>query len=605
MKERTSEETEKNGFFIGKYCINPVNNEEVPIYVADYALIEYGTGAVMVVPAHDQRDFEFAKKYKIPIRVVITPQQHELKSEKMSRAFVDEGVLINSGKFDGMNNLEAIEEISKWMENEKTGKRTVQYKLRDWLISRQRYWGTPIPMIYCDKCGTVPVPYKDLPVKLPKNIKFTGSGNPLETSKKFIEAKCPNCKGKARRETDTMDTFVDSSWYFFRYCSPKETKLPFSKNAAAYWMPVDQYIGGIEHAILHLLYARFFTKALRDLGLTTVDEPFSRLMTQGMVIKDGAKMSKSIGNVVDPAEITKKYGPDTGRLFILFAALPEKELDWSDKSVNGAFRFLNRVYNLVDINLKDIKLNSKYSGLNEKDKFILSKMHITIKSVTKNIEDFKYNMAIGSIMEFVNVLQKYNNKNKALFGECVKNLILLLNPFTPHISEELWSKLKLKGFASLQIWPSYDDSKINMEAEALEAALDKTKKDIYSVTELADIKNPEKIKIFVAEAWKYDFLRKLKKAMEKTRNPGEIIKSFAKSDLDIYIKEISKLVPKLIKDETKIPKAIVDRKKEISVLKNSLEDFKQEFKCDVEIIEKSEEDKAKQAMPGKVAILIE
>jgi len=605
MKERTSEETEKNGIFIGKYCINPVNNEEVPIYVADYALIEYGTGAVMVVPAHDQRDFEFAKKYKISVRVVITPQQHELKSEKISRAFIEEGVLINSSKFDGMKNLEAIEEISKWMEKEKTGKRTVQYKLRDWLISRQRYWGTPIPMIYCDKCGTVPVPYADLPVKLPKNVKFTGSGNPLETSKKFIETKCPNCKGKARRETDTMDTFVDSSWYFFRYCSPKETKLPFDKNAAGYWMPVDQYIGGIEHAILHLLYARFFTKALRDLGLTTVDEPFSRLMTQGMVIKDGAKMSKSIGNVVDPAEITEKYGPDTGRLFILFAALPEKELEWSDKNVNGAFRFLNRVYNLVDSNLKDIKLESKHGSLNEKDKFVLSKMHITIKNVTRNIEDFKYNMAIGSIMEFVNVLQKYNDKNKAVFGECIKNLILLLNPFTPHISEELWSKLKLKGFSSVQEWPSYDESKINMESEALEATLDRTKKDVYSVMELAKISKPSRIRIFVADAWKYDFLRKLKKAMEKTRNPGEIIKGFAKSDLDIYIKEISKLVPKLVKDETKIPKTIVDRKKEINALKNSLEDFKQEFKCDVEVIEKSEEDKAKQAIPGKVAILIE
>jgi len=605
MKERTSEDTEKNGFFIGKYCINPVNNEEVPIYVADYALIEYGTGAVMVVPAHDQRDFEFAKKYKIPIRVVITPQQHELKSEKMSRAYVEEGVLINSEKFDGMNNLEAIEDISRWMEQEKIGKRTVQYKLRDWLISRQRYWGTPIPMIYCEKCGTVPVPYTDLPVKLPKNVKFTGSGNPLETAKNFVDVKCPECKGKAKRETDTMDTFVDSSWYFFRYCSPKENKLPFDKNAAGYWMPVDQYIGGIEHAILHLLYARFFTKALRDLGLTNVDEPFTRLLTQGMVIKDGAKMSKSIGNVVDPAEITEKYGPDTGRLFILFAALPEKELEWSDKSVNGAFRFLNRVYNLVDDNLKDIKLNSKYSSLNEKDKFVLSKMHITIKNVTQNIEDFKYNMAIGSIMEFVNVLQKYNDKNKAVFGECIKNLILLLSPFTPHISEELWSKLKLKGFSSVQEWPRYDESKINMEAEALEASLDKTKKDIYSVMELAKISKPSKIRIFVADTWKYDFLRKLKKSIEKTRNPGEIIKSFAKGDLDIYIKEISKLVPKLIKDETKIPKTVVDRKKEINVLNNSLEDFKQEFKCEVEIIEKSEEDKAKQAMPGKVAILIE
>ena len=607
IKERTSEETEKNGIFIGKYCINPINNEEIPIYAADYALMEYGTGAVMVVPAHDRRDFEFAKKYKIPIKVVITPKQYELKADKMSRAYVEEGILINSSRFNGKGNLDAIEEISKWMEKNNYGKRTVQYKLRDWLISRQRYWGTPIPMIYCDKCGLVPVPYKDLPVKLPKNVKFTGRGNPLETVNNFVNCKCPNCKGKARRETDTMDTFVDSSWYFIRFCSPKYDESPFDKKISNYWMAVDQYIGGIEHAILHLLYARFFTKALRDLGLIDVDEPFSRLMTQGMVIKDGAKMSKSLGNVVDPAEITDNYGPDTGRLFILFAALPEKELDWNDKGVNGAFRFLNKVYNLVDGNIKNISLNGRGDGkLNEKDRFVFSKMHITIKSVTENIENFKYNMAIGNIMEFTSTLQKYNEKNKAIFGECVKNLILLLNPFTPHISEELWSKINGKGFASLQKWPSYDENKIDKEAEALEYGLEKTKKDIYSVMELAKIEKPDKIRIFIADSWKYDFIRRLKKEMEKTRNLGQIIKGFAKSDLDIYIKEISKLTQKLVKDETKLPKAVVDRKKEIAYLKNSLEDLKQEFKCDIEVIDKeSKEEKAKQAMPGKVAILIE
>ena len=605
MKERISEETEKNGVFIGKYCINPVNNEEVPIYVADYALIEYGTGAVMVVPAHDQRDLEFARKYKLPIKVVITPKQYELKADKMSRAYVEEGILINSSKFDGMGNLDAIEEISKWMEKNNYGKRTVQYKLRDWLISRQRYWGTPIPMVHCSKCGIVPVPYEDLPVKLPKNVKFTGAGNPLETSDKFVNVKCPKCGEKARRETDTMDTFVDSSWYFFRYCSPKFDKAPFDKKAAGYWMPVDQYIGGIEHAILHLLYARFFTKALRDLGLTNVDEPFSRLMTQGMVIKDGAKMSKSIGNVVDPVEITEKYGPDTGRLFILFAAMPEKELDWSDKGVNGAYRFLNRIYNLVNDNIKNISLGSYAKDkLDEKDKFILSKMHSTIKNVTDNIENFRYNSSIGNIMEFVNELSKYSG-NKKVFGECVKNLILLLNPFTPHISEELWSKIEGKSFASLQKWPSYDESKIDKQAEALEEVLETTKKDIYSVMELAKIEKPSKIRIFVAEVWKYNFIKKLKKEMEKTRNVGEIMKAFSK-DFGTYMKEISKMVPKLAKDETKLPKVVIDRKKEIEALKGSLDNFKQEFGCDIEIIDgKSDEEKAKQAMPGKVAILIE
>ncbi|MCH8003274.1 MAG: leucine--tRNA ligase [Nanoarchaeota archaeon] len=606
LAERTTPEgKDKIGCFVGKYTINPVNGEEIPIYLANFVIMEYGTGIVMA-DAHDQRDFEFARKYKIPLKFVISEDGSKIDADKASRAYTEDGILFDSGRFSGMNNREAIEPISKWMEKNNYGKRTVQYKLRDWLISRQRYWGTPIPMIYCDKCGVVPVPYERLPVKLPKNVKFTGSGNPLETSKKFVEAKCPECKSKARRETDTMDTFVDSSWYFIRYCSPKYNKGPFDKKIANYWMPVNQYIGGIEHAILHLLYARFFTKALRDLGLVDVDEPFTRLMTQGMVIKDGAKMSKSIGNVVDPTEITGKYGPDTGRLFILFAAMPEKELDWNDKGVSGAFRFLNRVYNLVNENLKDIKIDSKYKSLNEKDKFILNKMHITIKNVTENINNFKYNIAIGSIMEFVNALQKYNEKNKKVFGECIKNLILLLSPFTPHISEELWNKLKLKGFASLQKWPSYDESKIDEEAEALEDSLDRTKKDIYSVIELAKIDKPSKIRIFVAEAWKYDFIRKLKKKIEKTRNVGEIIKSFAKSDLDIYIKEISKMVPKLVKDETKMPKVVVGRNKEIDYLKNSLDVFKQEFDCDVEIIDgKSEEPKAKQAMPGKVAILIE
>jgi leucyl-tRNA synthetase len=460
-------------------------------------------------------------------------------------------------------------------------------------------------MVHCSKCGIVPVPYEDLPVKLPKNVKFTGAGNPLETSDKFVNVKCPKCGEKARRETDTMDTFVDSSWYFFRYCSPKFDKAPFDKKAAGYWMPVDQYIGGIEHAILHLLYARFFTKALRDLGLTNVDEPFSRLMTQGMVIKDGAKMSKSIGNVVDPVEITEKYGPDTGRLFILFAAMPEKELDWSDKGVNGAYRFLNRIYNLVNDNIKNISLGSYAKDkLDEKDKFILSKMHSTIKNVTDNIENFRYNSSIGNIMEFVNELSKYSG-NKKVFGECVKNLILLLNPFTPHISEELWSKIEGKSFASLQKWPSYDESKIDKQAEALEEVLETTKKDIYSVMELAKIEKPSKIRIFVAEVWKYNFIKKLKKEMEKTRNVGEIMKAFSK-DFGTYMKEISKMVPKLAKDETKLPKVVIDRKKEIEALKGSLDNFKQEFGCDIEIIDgKSDEEKAKQAMPGKVAILIE
>jgi len=396
ISERIDETKDKKGIFIGKYFINPFNEEECPMYIADYAVMEYGTGAVMAVPTHDQRDFDFAKKYNLPLKVVITPKKL-LKEDEMTEAYIDEGILVNSAQFDGLDNKKAIEKISDFIEKKGFGKRAINYKIRDWLISRQRYWGTPIPVVYCEKCGIVPVSEKDLPVLLPKDVKFSGSGNPLETSSSFVNCKCPKCGGKAKRETDTMDTFVDSSWYFLRYCSPKFDKAPFDKEAVEYWMPVDQYIGGIEHAILHLLYARFFTKALRDLGLCNVDEPFTRLMTQGMVIKDGAKMSKSLGNVVDPADIIKDYGPDTARLFILFAALPEKELDWSDQGVKGAFKFLNKFYSLVEDNRKNISLGKiDFKQINSKDKYMLSLMNHLIKDVTENIEQFKFSLAICS-----------------------------------------------------------------------------------------------------------------------------------------------------------------------------------------------------------------
>ena len=608
--ERTSAETEKHGVFIGKHGINPVNGYEFPLYVADYALMEYGTGAVMVVPAHDERDFQFAKKYNIPINVVITPQEYELKADKMTMAYVEEGVLIHSGQFGGISNLDAIEEISQWMEKEKIGKRTVQYKLRDWLISRQRYWGTPIPIVYCNKCGIVPVPYEDLPIKLPKpeKCRFTGQGNPLETCKEFVDTKCPKCHGKAKRETDTMDTFVDSSWYFLRYCSPKHDKGPFDKEKVEYWVPVDQYIGGIEHAILHLLYARFFTKALRDLGLVTADEPFARLLTQGMVIKDGAKMSKSLGNVVDPAEISEKYGPDTARLFILFAALPEKELEWGDKGVNGSFRFLNRVYNLVYDNLENISLKHyDEHKLNDKDKYVLSKMHFTIKNITEHINNFEFSLAIGKIMEFVDVLQKYKDRNKEVFGESVKNLALMILPFAPHLSEELWHIIKCQGFASLQKWPSYDENKIDKRAEATAMLVEKTRRDIIEILRLIKIEKPEKITLFVADKWKYDFMNCLKNEMKKTRSLSDLMKSLMVTDLKIYSHEVRKLLPRLLSDETKIPQVVLDQNIEFHVLNEASEAYEDEFKCKVEVIvaEKSKEIKAKQALPSKVAILVE
>ncbi|MBI2647274.1 leucine--tRNA ligase [Candidatus Woesearchaeota archaeon] len=608
--ERTAVDTEKHGIFIGKYIINPVNAQECPIYVADYALMEYGTGAVMVVPAHDERDFLFTKKYNIPIKVVITPREYTLKAEDMTRAYVEDGVLIHSGQFDGMSNLDATEEISEWMEKEGIGKRAVNYKMRDWLISRQRYWGTPIPIIYCNKCGIVPVPYEDLPVRLPKPEKcnFSGQGNPLATCKEFVETKCPKCRGKAKRETDTMDTFVDSSWYFLRYCSPRYDKAPFDKEKAEYWMPVDQYIGGIEHAILHLLYARFFTKALRELDLVTVDEPFTRLLTQGMVIKDGAKMSKSLGNVVDPAEISDRYGPDTARLFILFAALPEKELDWSDRGVNGSFRFLNKVYSFVNENLINISLKHyDYSKLNDKDKYVLSKIHLTIKNVTEHIENFEFSLAIGKIMEYFDALQKYKNKNKEVLGEAIKNLALMMTPFTPHLSEEIWYKIKADGFVSLQKWPSYDENKIDKRAEAITMFIENTRRDVIEILKLAKIDKPKKILLIVANEWKYSFMETLINEMKKTRDTNELIKVLMATDLKIYSNEITRLVQKLLNDTTKISIVILNQDIEFHALNDASKNYEEEFKCNVEVMiaERSSALKAKQSLPGKVAILVE
>ena len=511
--ERTAEESEKKGMFIGKYAINPINNEEVPVYIGNFVIYEYGAGAVMAVPAHDQRDFDFAKKYKIPVRVVIQPDAYEIKS--MERAYLEDGHLVNSAEFNNINNKDAAEEISKKLEKLGKGKKTINYKLRDWLISRQRYWGTPIPIIYCEKCGIVPVPYKELPVKLPKNVKFTGKGNPLETSKEFVNCKCPKCKGKAKRETDTMDTFIDSSWYFIRYCSPKENKLPFDKKSVNYWMPIDQYIGGIEHAIMHLLYARFFTKALRDLKLHKINEPFSKLLCQGMVLKDGEVMSKSKGNIVDPREITDKYGPDTARLFILFAASPDKGLEWSDKGVNGAYRFTNRVYNML-----------KKVGNVKADARVLNKMHRTIKEVSENIENFQNNKAVVNLYGYVDYLSSLEKIPKEAF----EKLLLLLTPFTPHLCEELWEKLGNKGFISLEKWPKFDSKKTSNKIEKEEELVENTISDIRNVLNLIKIE-AKKVYLYVIPKEKEIFLEN-KKTLEK--KIGLELNIYAVNDKNIY-----------------------------------------------------------------------
>ena len=469
--ERTSLTKEKTGVFTGSYAINPVNGNKVPIYISDYVMMDYGTGAIMAVPAHDQRDFEFAKKFNIDIIPVVDTEDPEIDIHNLEAAFVAEGTMINSGKYTGMNNKEAIQEITKDLEEAGLGKAQVNYKLRDWLISRQRYWGCPIPMIYCDDCGWVPEKDENLPVKLPTDVEFTGKGDsPLKTSKVFGETTCPCCGKKAVREYDTMDTFLDSSWYFLRYCDAKNDERPFDKEKVDYWMNVDQYIGGVEHAILHLLYSRFFQMVMHDLGLVSAEEPFENLLTQGMVIKDGAKMSKSLGNVVSPEEIQAKYGADTARLFILFAAPPEKELDWSDAGVEGSYRFLNRVYRLVQEYVNEIRKDFDASAAieirNSEDKALNYQLNATIKKVTEDAGGrFSFNTAISSIMELVNALYKYKqgDVNVPLMNDAIEKMILVLNPFVPHITEEMWSDLGHEDRVYQRAWPEFDAKALELE----------------------------------------------------------------------------------------------------------------------------------------------
>ncbi|MBI3811667.1 MAG: leucine--tRNA ligase [Nitrospirae bacterium] len=489
---RTAQNMEKEGIFTGAHAINPMTKERIPIWIGNFVLMGYGTGAIMCVPAHDQRDFEFAKMYNIPTRVVIQNPEGTLKSDELTAAYTDEaGKLVESGKFSGLSPNEAIEKIAEFIVSEKLGARKTNYKLRDWGISRQRYWGTPIPIIYCERCGTVAVPYDELPVTLPPDVPITGKGgSPLQADKNFLNVKCPKCGGPARRETDTMDTFVDSSWYFFRYLSPKMDTAPFDTKSADYWMPVDQYIGGIEHAVLHLLYARFFTKVVRDLGLTKADEPFTNLLTQGMVCmetyrceehgwlfpgdligseKEGwhcphcnrpavrgrvEKMSKSKKNIVDPEQLIATYGADTARLFSLFAAPPEKDLEWNDAGVEGASRFLNRVWRLVTSHAGP----GPVSGTDgtERTAALRRVTHQTIKKVTEDLDrNFQFNTAVAALMEFYNAITAQPGDGR---DEAIKTLLILLSPFAPHIAEELWKRLGHTGSVLTQPWPRWTEA---------------------------------------------------------------------------------------------------------------------------------------------------
>ena len=472
--ERTSSESEKEGVFTGVYCINPFTGRKVEIWVTNYVLYDYGTGAVMGVPTGDQRDWMFADKYGIEKIVTICPIGKELKLEEMTCAYEEkEGMLVNSGEFTGMEMHKAMSAIMDKAEAEGFGKRRVNYRLRDWLISRQRYWGAPIPIIYCPHCGEVLVPEDQLPVRLPEDVSFTaGAKSPLATSEEFVHCKCPKCGADATRETDTMDTFLCSSWYYLRYTDAHNDKMPFDKELNNYWGPVDQYIGGIEHAILHLLYSRFFVKVLRDAGLVDYDEPFSNLLTQGMVIKDGAKMSKSLGNVVSPEEILSKYGADTARLFILFAAPPERELEWSDQGVEGSFRFLNRIWRIVqafEAVLAQKVTEYDHSNLSEADKDLRRVLHGSIKKVTNDIETrFNFNTAISTMMELVNALYAYKEAakepNAGLIYEAISDLIKMMSPFVPHITEELWrGAIDANSSVHEQSWPECDEEALKVD----------------------------------------------------------------------------------------------------------------------------------------------
>ena len=514
--DRTSTDVEKEGLFTGAYAKHPITGKDVPIWIANYVLVDYGTGAVMGVPAHDERDYKFAKKYDLPINWVVQNEAQDLDFAAQTDAYHEDGILVNSGDFTGMTSADAREALCKYFEEKGIGAKKVNYRLRDWLISRQRYWGVPIPIVYCDHCGEQLVPEEELPVRLPEDVVFDGGAiSPLATSEHFVHATCPKCGGEARREIDTMDTFIDSSWYFLRYTDARNDKEAFNKKIADYWMNVDQYIGGIEHAILHLLYSRFFVKVLHDLGLVSVNEPFKGLLTQGMVLKEGSKMSKSKGNVVSPEEIINKYGADTARLFILFAAPVDRDLDWSDQGVEGSYRFLGRVWRIVD---QYISMAHTHDGKLTKDETALRReLHRAIKKVTEDLDGrFNFNTAISTIMELVNAMYQYKDGHDAVQGdlaeELVQKLLLLLAPFTPHITEELWHECGYEGSVHQQVWPTYEEKalavdeveiavqvngkvrdKLTVAVNMDKAALEEQAKALPRVQEFIDGKNVVKV----------------------------------------------------------------------------------------------------------------
>ncbi len=512
VSEEEIEQLDKQGVFTGSYAINPINKEKIPVYAGNFVLADYGGGMVMAVPGHDQRDFDFAKKYNLQIKEVISggnrkETQVSLTSQpSLKKAYIGEGVLVNSGKFNGIQSKRAINEIIRHLEKRKLGKKTINFRLKDWLISRQRYWGTPIPIVYCDNCGLVPIPEKDLPVKLPERVKF-GKGNPLETSSSFINTKCPKCKGKAKRETDTMDTFANSSWYYLRYCDPQNKKNIFDKKKTDYWCPVDLYIGGKEHACMHLIYIRFYTKFLRDLGLLKINEPSIRLFNQGMLHGlDGEKMSKSKGNVVLPEKVSKKYGIDTARLFLVSIASPDKDVDWSEKGIQGSLKFIKKVFDYFDV----VKIGK--SSLK-----IQSKVNKTIKEITQDIENLRYNLGVIKLRQLFENLEQ----EKEIARKDLESFLKILSVFCPHVSEELWEKINGKGFISLAKWPVFYERKINKKLEKQEEQIEKLVEDIYNILSMIKEKK-KKVYIYVLPNEKQIYLENIDLIKKKIRLSLEI-----------------------------------------------------------------------------------
>ncbi len=617
-EERLDEGSKKTGAFTGLYCINQLTGKKMPLWITDFVLMTVGTGIVVGVPGHDIRDYDFAKEFNLPvIRVVVGSDGDKSEITRREQVQEEEGTMINSGFLDGMDIHSATQKIMDYFEDKGWGKRTLRYRIRDWLISRQRYWGTPIPVIYCDKCGIVPVPEKDLPVELPTDVEFKVGVNPILSSKKFLDVKCPKCGELGRRETDTMDTFVDSAWYFIRFISPKEKSAPFKKEEANFFMPVDQYIGGIEHAILHLLYARFWTKALKDLGYVKADEPFKRLMTQGMVLKGGVKMSKSAGNVIDPGELFENFGPDTVRWFMLFSSLPESEIEWSDKGIESSHRFLHKVYRLVEDSGKLIELKANVKPKEHRSKFIYSKTNYVVKKANEMIGKFHFSTALIEIASFVSEISNFRElveknptpEGKQVLGYSIRNLILLISPFVPHLGEELWEMIGEKGFVSLAKFPEANEKAIDYKAIAAQEMVEQTIADVAKIKELAKIEKPKKVIIYSPVPWKWDALKKMLSSMgEKFDFPAAMKAVMSDSKLKKHGKEMQKFVKgisgKLL--EYKGKKKI----DEFNVLRNSLAYLEDSFGCEV-LIEKEEGTKndpgkkAGNALPLKPAIYVE